>query len=48
MIEEFSKIIRMEPTKEDLEKLKKFESKFDNEIMNELEDLYQSEDNKNN
>lgn len=39
MVEEFSKIVRLEPTKEDLEKLKKYNNSYNNEIEKELQEL---------
>lgn len=48
MIEEFSKAIRLEPTPEDKVKLKEFEAKFEAEIVEELENLQEEKENKDN
>ena len=39
MREEFSKIVRLEPREEDLEKIRSYERKYEQEIDNEFEDL---------
>ena len=43
MVEEFSKIVRLEPTEEDMQKLKKYNNKYNKEIEEEFKELQEEE-----
>lgn len=46
LVETFSKVVRMEPLPEDLQKLREFESQFDQEIRSQFEALEEKEEKK--